>query len=127
MNRIVGAARAFQSEHIAARYPYGFHSIAWKQPEDRDSLTCPSVIPGTFSYAFTFPAANDADLDAIYESVTGEPADETNRQRAVPFLIEIHDCANVNARHVAYLNGEVELLTPDEWRARVEPFLNAAP
>jgi hypothetical protein len=128
IGQIAKGAKGFQKQHLTNRFPPGLHTLQSFSPIFREFFTCPSVEPGTLSYALAFPAANDDELDAIYHAVAADAtAVDADRDATLPLVVELHPCAGGYARHVAYLNGEVELLTPDEWRARVKPFLNAAP
>lgn len=140
MKELGDVLRVFASGDRERRYPGGFGVTVPTMMVngakvvglfDTMALTCPSLgeedVPGrTESYSLLFPTLNEAELRAIAIELGIEADNDAYLSSKIPIVVEIHECSNKSGSHVAFVDGHVELLQPQDWQARVAPFVEYA-
>jgi len=129
MKQLGLASIMFQNE-VSSYFPPGFNVLYPEFVANPEILRCPTQHGDTISYALLFPAYSRDYLLAIEADFLGvDPEDVppgTWGHGGIPFMVETHDCAGragAGLRHVLFLDGHVETLKPEDYAARIEPYL----
>lgn len=123
LKRLGLVGKMHENEHPERRWPAGPYHVYPEYLPDPNVMTCPTAERGVISYEYIFPAANETELHEMFREVTGADPEQVPSQSQIPMMYETHICATGDSSNVLFLDGHVELLTPDEFAERIEPFL----